>query len=102
MKKYFKKDSNVEVNLGDNIAIVRTGEYNGLNMYTKVEGPVTPENLEDLVQLGYIDEREVPTEPANKPCGCDFDIDKDKDPLKELEKSLEKLERVVEVISKLL
>ncbi len=101
MKKYFKKDSNIEVNFGDNVAFVKQGEYNGLQMYNKVEGEITPDNVGDLVELGFIDEKVVPTEPANKPCGCDYDIDKIENPLKELGITLAKLEKVVEILGKL-
>jgi len=80
MKKYFKADSEIEVNIGDNVAFVRDGEFNGFRTYTKIEGPITPENVGDLVDMGYLEVRDVkPVEPANKECKCagsDFDLDK--------------------------
>ena len=80
MKKYFKTNSDIEVNIGDNVAFVGTGEHKGLKTYTKIEGTITPENIGDLVDMGYLEIQDVkPMEPANKECECagsDFDLDK--------------------------
>ena len=92
MKKYFKKDSNIEVNFGDNVAFVKQGEYNGLNMYNKIEGEITPDNIDDLVHLGFVDVKEV-EEPKENKCECkgsDFDLDK----------AIASLERVCEILQK--
>lgn len=92
MKKYFKADSEIEVNIGDNVAFVRNGEFNGLRTYTKIEGPITPDNVGDLVDMGYLEVHDVePMEPANKECKCagsDYDLDK-------LIASLEKVSKIL-------
>lgn len=92
MKKYFKKDSNIEINFGDNVAFVKTGEFNGMQTYSKIEGEVTPDNIEDLVHLGFVDAKEV-EEPKENRCECkgsDFDLDK----------VLSNLEKVCEILQK--
>lgn len=78
MKKYFKKDSNIEINFGDTVAFVRSGEFDGMNTYTKIEGEITPDNIDKLVHLGFVDVKEV-EEPKEDKCECkgsDFDLDK--------------------------
>lgn len=92
MKKYFKKDSNIEINFGDTVAFVRTGEFNGMDTYTKIEGEITPDNIDDLVELGYVDVKEVKEENSCK-CECrgsDFDLDK----------AIASLEKVCEILQK--
>lgn len=92
MKKYFKKDSNIEINFGDTVAFVKSGEFNGMNTYTKIEGEITPDNIDDLAELGYVDVREV-EEPKKNKCECrgsDFDLDK----------AIASLEKVCEILQK--
>ena len=93
MKKYFKKDSNIEINFGDTVAFVRTGEFNGMNTYTKIEGEITPENINDLVALDCVDVKEVEHKEPNT-CKCEnkgFDYDLDK-----LIASLEKVSEILQ------
>ena len=92
MKKYFKKDSNIEINFGDNVAFVKSGEFDGMNTYTKIEGKITPDNIDTLVCLGFVDVKEV-EEPKENRCECkdsDFDLDK----------VLSNLEKVCEILQK--
>ena len=94
MKKYFKKDSNIEINFGDNVAFVKTGQFNGLDTYTRIEGEITPDNIDDLVELGYVGVKEVEhKEPNSCKCECngsDFDLDK----------AIASLEKVCEILQK--
>ena len=92
MKKYFKKDSNIEINFGDTVAFVKSGEFNGMNTYTKIEGEITPDNIDDLIGLGYVDVKEVKESDTNK-CECkgsDFDLDK----------AISDLEKICEILQK--
>ena len=91
-KKYFKTNSNIEVNFGDEVTFMREGEIDGLKTYFKIEGVVTPDNIAHLTAMDYVEEREV--EPEKPKCNCklgsDFDLDKTIADLEEVCKILQK------------
>ena len=66
MKKYFMKGTDDEVQTGDMIEVILTGEENGKVKHTHVECKFSPEFVEELIDCDIIEEREFEDEEVQK------------------------------------